>query len=67
LEFAIVPGLLRKCEDDPGYYHHFECYMGVPDVAHHIGKEFIILSYFILTTLSTVGFGDFAPRSNMER
>lgn len=27
----------------------------------------IILTYFAFTSLSTVGFGDFSPRSNVER
>ena len=27
----------------------------------------ITVTYFTLTTLSTVGFGDYAPRSDLER
>ena len=27
----------------------------------------IILVYFTFTSLSTIGFGDFAPRSDLER
>jgi len=30
-------------------------------------KDFIIFVYFAFTTLSTVGFGDFNPRSDAER
>jgi len=30
-------------------------------------RNFIVSSYFSFTTLSTVGFGDFCPRSNSER
>jgi len=29
--------------------------------------EMIKINYFSFTTLSTVGFGDFDPRSNVER
>ena len=31
------------------------------------GQILIILTYFAFTSLSTVGFGDYAPRSNLER
>jgi hypothetical protein len=41
--------------------------MGVPNASHHMAKRFIVINYFNITTLSTVGFGDFAPKSNMER
>ena len=30
-------------------------------------RDTIIGMYFAFTTLSTVGFGDYAPRSNVER
>ena len=30
-------------------------------------EEMIKINYFSFTTLSTVGFGDFNPRSNLER
>ena len=30
-------------------------------------KRLIALTYFAFTTLSTVGFGDFHPRSDLER
>ena len=31
------------------------------------GEIIIILTYFAFTSLSTVGFGDYCPRSNLER
>lgn len=31
------------------------------------GKRAIIMTYFAITSLSTVGFGDYNPRSNIER
>ncbi len=30
-------------------------------------ERLIISCYFILTTLSTVGYGDFSPKSNIEK
>ena len=30
-------------------------------------NEIIVLNYFTFTTLSTVGFGDYNPKSNIER
>lgn len=32
-----------------------------------VPEEMIKINYFSFTTLSTVGFGDFNPRSNLER
>ena len=32
-----------------------------------MGKITIVLIYFAFTSLSTVGFGDYAPRSDLER
>ena len=40
---------------------HYELYMNSPV------KNTILVTYFAFTSLSTVGFGDFAPRSNIER
>jgi len=31
------------------------------------GRNIITLSYFLFTTLSTTGFGDYHPRSDYER
>jgi|APSaa5957512535_1039671.scaffolds.fasta_scaffold29661_4 voltage-gated potassium channel len=30
-------------------------------------EEMLTLNYFSITTLSTIGFGDYEPRSNIER
>ena len=35
--------------------------------ANTISDDIITLKYFSLTTLSTVGFGDYEPRSDFER
>ena len=32
-----------------------------------VGRNIIVLSYFFLTTLSSVGFGDYHPRNDFER
>jgi len=33
----------------------------------NLNVEMIHINYFSFTTLSTVGFGDFNPKSNLER
>jgi len=33
----------------------------------NLNEEMIHINYFSFTTLSTVGFGDFNPKSNLER
>ena len=54
--------VLTECEESGGYFAAcFETWN--KDVITNI----IILKYFSFTTLSTVGFGDFEPRSNAER
>jgi hypothetical protein len=40
--------------------------LGVKEVGDNF-KKAIISCYFALTTLSTVGYGDFYPQSNVER
>mmetsp|Transcript_26418 Transcript_26418/g.40331 ORF Transcript_26418/g.40331 Transcript_26418/m.40331 type:complete len:286 (-) Transcript_26418:1043-1900(-) len=43
----------------------FIYYFGIENNDHQ--TNIILLMYFAFTSLSTVGFGDFHPRSNMER
>lgn len=48
------------------YYDYFQDYFGLDDTMEPKDIS-IILTYFAFTSLSTVGFGDFHPRSNVER
>lgn len=50
-------------DDYKGFLKHFEL------TAEGVGKDrqLVISSYYALTTLSTVGYGDFYPISNRER
>ena len=53
-------------DDSPtykGFLNHFE--LLDPDVGKD--RQLVISSYYALTTLSTVGYGDFYPISNRER
>ena len=47
-------------------YEYFQDYFGLDDSMKPKDIS-IILTYFAFTSLSTVGFGDFNPRSNVER
>ena len=54
--------VMTACDDAGGYFK--ACY----DLWDQSSYEVILkLVYFIFTTLSTVGFGDFNPKSNIER
>lgn len=46
---------------------HFTAYYGLEYEAGSDMRKVIILLYFSFTSLTTVGFGDFNPRSDMER
>ena len=54
--------VLTKCDEAGGYFN--ACYSMWKEST---ADEIIKLKYFSFTTLSTVGFGDFNPRSNPER
>lgn len=54
--------VMTECDDAGGYFK--SCY----DLWDESSFLVILkLVYFIFTTLSTVGFGDFNPKSNVER
>jgi hypothetical protein len=57
----------RKTLDEINVLNHddFIHYYGFED--HDISHRTITVVYFAFTTLSTVGFGDYAPRSDVER
>ena len=73
--FALFFKIVLEAEED------FEGHIVLTDCGQAIGfypacfgswkmgllEEMIKLNYFSFTTLSTVGFGDFEPRSNSER
>jgi hypothetical protein len=50
----------QQLEND-GFIHHF----GINDYTTY--EKSVLMIYYAFTTLSTVGFGDFHPRSNSER
>jgi len=62
------------CSSDPAGGFFARCYdleiddsnASEDDLSKHSG-DFIVLTYFTFTTLSTVGFGDYNPKSNVER
>ena len=54
---------LQECTD--GAIGYFKGCYDLDGMSMH--NEIIILLYFTFTTLSTVGFGDFNPKSNLER
>mgnify|MGYP002635511833 CR=1 FL=1 len=54
--------VLTYCGQAEGFY--VACYNGWKMT---FVQEMIKLNYFSFTTLSTVGFGDFDPKSNSER
>lgn len=58
-----APGV-GDCSDD-GAWGYFEMCYGMD--TQYIGRDILILLYYAFTTLSTVGFGDFNPKSNSER
>lgn len=51
-----------ECDDAGGFFK--ACY-DFKDIS--MTNEIIVLDYFTFTTLSTVGFGDYNPKSNIER
>jgi hypothetical protein len=54
--------VLTFCDSAGGYYA--ACFGGWKMSNQ---EEMLKINYFSFTTLSTVGFGDFNPRSNLER
>lgn len=52
-------------EQDPAVYENFLTHFGITEKSTM--DQMWALTYFAFTTLSTVGFGDFHPRSNSER
>lgn len=52
-------------EEDPAIYENFLTHFGVQDKSTI--EQMWALTYFAFTTLSTVGFGDYHPRSSKER
>jgi len=54
--------VMTECLESGGYFPGCNNTWKLP-----IATDIIILKYFSFTTLSTVGFGDFNPRSNTER
>ena len=54
--------VLSYCDEAGGYYN--ACYSGWQQSEN---EELLLINYFSFTTLSTVGFGDFNPKSNLER
>jgi hypothetical protein len=62
--YDIDYGDLNK-EQTEKYYDNFIVYY---DLANKSAThKTVTLTYFAFTTLSTVGFGDYAPRSDVER
>jgi len=56
------PGCEPKAVGDAGYFIiHFELFDRTPL------QNLVIVTYFAFTSLSTVGFGDYNPRSDEER
>ena len=56
--------LMYPNDNNENYLVHFEMYKDSDDTNM---QRMIKLTYFAFTTLSTVGFGDFHPRSDYER
>ena len=51
--------------EPPDFSERFIIYFGMQDT--NMLKRLITITYFAFTTLSTVGFGDYHPRSDLER
>ena len=69
LEHTFMPdedkiGGIGDCSSD-GAWGFFEMCYGLDSA--NIARDILILLYYSFTTLSTVGFGDFNPKSNVER
>jgi hypothetical protein len=56
--------LENNCENDGAYGYFYLCYGLESDSNYEYALK---MYYFGFTTLSTVGFGDFHPKSNAER
>ena len=54
--------VMTECDDAGGYFK--ACYDLWEEETYIV---ILKLVYFTFTTLSTVGFGDFSPKSNLER
>ena len=50
-------------DDDFTFYNEYS----LQDEEKTNGEKLIIVLYFAFTTLSTVGFGDYVPKSELER
>ena len=57
--------IVMYTEDNDVTKINFISYNGLDEMDNN--KKLIISCYFALTTLSTVGYGDFSPVSNIER
>jgi hypothetical protein len=56
--------LENNCSSDPSSGYFMSCYNMYDKT---VGQDLIAMQYYAFTTLTTVGFGDFNPKSNMER
>lgn len=73
--------ILSDCSSDGALGYFSNCYgldnmdpprsatgnMGPATYEMDIMEDFIKINYYFFTTLTTVGFGDFHPKSNIER
>ena len=62
-EYADLDNLSASQEEDSGT--HFTAKYGLGELSTY--DSVIVLMYYSFTTLTTVGFGDFAPYSDAER
>ena len=64
-----IGGFGNRCGfDEPNMNNDtFLCYYGLNQTEKSEGFLIATLTYFAFTSLSTVGFGDYAPRSDLER
>lgn len=57
-----------KINEGTDNYEEQDHFIDYFDIGSKTNREkMIIMTYFLFTSLSTVGFGDFNPRSNKER
>ena len=56
---------IKKAEHD--YEERFLVYFGLVEYEQQPTVKLITVTYFAFTSLSTVGFGDYHPRSDLER
>jgi hypothetical protein len=66
--FYVFSDIMNDIPPFPGDTHEMENFMTYNSMDAYSSKEkTIIMIYFSMTSLSTVGFGDFNPRSDLER